>query len=131
MTRFLCDQKGAVTIEFTVLVPFFVMLLVFFADASVIYLTHSEMFNFARDAARRMSTGELKTRSEVRQFAAEHLFLGERTYTIDPQFGGVNRVTIAIYVGEAAIFGAWFEPVLGQVLVASAEVQSEPHLVAE
>ena len=61
INRFLRDSKGAVTTEFTVLVPFFVMLLVFFADASVIYLTHSEMFNTARDIARRMSTDQIKS----------------------------------------------------------------------
>lgn len=128
-SRFLRDQKGAVTVEFTVLVPFFVLLLVFFADAAVIYLSHSEMYNFARDAARRMSTGQFETREEVRQYAAQHLFLGERTYTIDPEFGAENRVTIGIFLGEAAIFGVWFEPILGDVLLATAVVRNEPQLV--
>ena len=58
-TTFFKDEKGAVTMEFTVLVPFFVVLLIFFADASVIYFTHSEMFNAARDISRRMSTGQI------------------------------------------------------------------------
>lgn len=131
MSRFLRDQKGAVTIEFTVLVPIFVLLLVFFADAAVIYMTHSEMFKVARDTARRMSTGQLETASEVEAHAAQHLFLGQRTYTVLANFGGVKRVTVRVPVGEAAIFGAWFKPVLGRTLEASAAMRSEPRLVEE
>ena len=39
----LSDETGAVTIEFTTLVPAFILLLVFFVDASTVYLTRSEM----------------------------------------------------------------------------------------
>lgn len=122
------DEKGAVTVEFTVLVPFAVFLLVLFADASVIYLTHTEMFNAARDIARRMSTEELKSAQEVRDYAASRLLLGQRHYVVDPTFGGDMRVTVAIEVGDAAIFGVFFKPVLGRTLLASATVRREPML---
>lgn len=127
MKRFIRDEKGAVTIEFTVLVPFFVMLLVFFADASVIYLTHSEMFKTARDISRRMSTGQFTTVAQVTDYAAEHLFLGQRTYTIDPDFvSGEMKVSIGIPLGQAAIFGVWFEPIIGDALIATARMRREP-----
>ncbi len=48
---FLGDEKAAVTIEFVLWVPIFVGLLVFVTDASIIYLTHSEMWSVARDLA--------------------------------------------------------------------------------
>lgn len=128
MSRFLRDQKGAVTVEFTVLVPFFVLLLVFFADAAVIYLTHSEMYSVARDAARRMSTGELETMDEVRDYAAQHLHLGQRTYYVSADFGAEKRVTVEIPVVDAAIFGAWFTPLLGRKLQATAVTHREPKL---
>lgn len=128
-SRFLRDERGAVTIEFTFLVPFFVLLLVLFADSAVVYLTHTEMFNVARDAARRMSTGQLKTNAEVVTYAQQHLHLGSRTYGIEPNFGSNNQVTVFIHVSEAAIFGYWFGPVLGQTLAATATVQAEPPLV--
>lgn len=124
--RFLADQNGAVTIEFTTLVPAFIALLVFFADASIIYLTHSEMFSVARDIARRMSTEQIETEQEVQAYAAQNLFLGQRTYTIDPDFGSDMRVTIVVRLDDAAIFGAFFKPILGRYLLASATMRREP-----
>ena len=129
ISRFLADQKGAVTIEFTTLVPFFIFLLVFFVDASIIYMTHSEMFSVARDSVRRMSTGELETPEEVRDYAAQHLMLGDRRYVIDPSFGGNMNVTLVVSVSDAAIFGMFFRPILGRSLVATADTRMEPPLV--
>lgn len=124
--RFLSDEQGAVTIEFTILVPVFILMLVLFADASLIYQTHSEMFNVARDIARRMSTEQIKTPEEVRNYAAEHLFLGQRTYIVDPDFGGEMRVTIVTGLDNATIFGFFFRPILGRELLASAAMRREP-----
>lgn len=131
LSRFLRDQKGAVTIEFTTLVPFFVMLLVFFADASTIYLTHSEMFEATRDISRRMATGELTTEEQVRDYATQKLFLGSRTYTVDADFGGEVRLGIKTRVADAAIFGGWFIPVIGRWLLAEVVLSREPRLVQE
>ena len=127
--RFTRDEKGAVTIEFTVLVPFFIFLFIFFVDAAVIYLTHSEMYNVARDAARRMATGELKDPAEVTQYASEHLFLGNRTYNIYTVFSGTRTVLVEIPVNQAAIFGLFFQAIIGESLIATASVVREPHLV--
>ena len=126
---FIKDSKGAVTIEFTVLVPAFVFLLVLFADISIVYLTHSEMYNAARDIARRMSTHELETEADVQAYAEEHLFLGARTYYVKPEFGAVMSVRIAVGVNQAVFFGVFFEPVIGKALVATASVQSEKKLI--
>jgi Flp pilus assembly protein TadG len=127
--RFIKDNKGAVTIEFTVLVPAFVLIMVLFVDTSIIYLTHTEMYNASRDIARRMSTHQLETDSDVQEYAAEHLFLGTRTYTIDPSFGGEMSVSIAVSVSQAVFFGAFFEPILGNALVTTATVRSETRLI--
>ncbi len=127
--RFIKDSKGAVTIEFTVLVPAFVFIMILFVDTSIVYLTHSEMYNAARDIARRMSTHQLETPADVQAYAAEHLFLGGRVYTVDPNFGGVMSVSIAVSIKQAVIFGALFEPILGKALVATASVRSETRLI--
>lgn len=129
--RFLNDTKGAVTIEFVVLFPAFIFLLVFFADTSILYLTHSEMYNAARDAARRISTHQLQSEDDVKSFVAERLNLGGRTYALDPSGfnGGVARVTIAVGINQAVFFGALFGPILGRSLVASASVRVEPVLL--
>lgn len=122
------DDRGAVTVEFTVLVPFFVLLLVFFADATVLYLTHSEMFNAARETSRRMATGQIRTQDEAMDYVADKLFLGQRDYYVGTDFNGDKTVTISVDLLDAAIFGIWFQPLLGQALVATATVGEEPRI---
>lgn len=128
--KFVGDEKGAVTVEFTVLFPFFILLMIFFVDVCVIYLTHTEINNLARDAARRMSTGELKTPDEVVAYAGEHLYLGGRTYTVQSDFGFNNmRVIVEIPMQQAVFFGVFFRPVLGESLLVISTMKTEPRLV--
>jgi len=125
---FLRAEQGAMTIEFTTLVPFFIMLLVFFADATIIYLTHSEMFNVARDISRRMTTGELQNDTDVEAYAADNLFLGTRTYYVFTDHSGDKTVSLAISLYDATIFGFFFQPILGRELVATATMGEEPRI---
>jgi len=127
IATFLRAETGAVTIEFILWVPVFVGLLVFLTDASIIYLTHSEMWSVARDTTRRMTTGEITTKAEARDYAASRLFLGSRTYVVDPDPVSADmNVTIAIGLDGAAVFGFFFKPILGQSLVASVTMRKEP-----
>ena len=127
LARFLDDQKGAVTIEFTTLVVPFILFMVFVVDASVIYFTHSEMYNTARDIARRMATDQINSDAEALEYAAEHLFLGDRTYTLDSDFE-TGTVSIMVGVSDAAVFGAWFKPIIGRFLIARSTMGHEPML---
>lgn len=126
--QFLKDTRGAVTVEFTLLVPFFLLLMMFFADASVLYQTNSEMYNAARDIARRMATGELATVQQVRDYAASHLYLHDRYYVIYPHFGSNMTLTIAVAVDQAVFFGTFFRPILGKTMTASSTMRREPRL---
>ena len=126
--RLLRDEKGAVSIQFTVIVPFFILMLVIFTDLAVIYLTHSEMYNVARDAVRRMSTGELTTEDQVVAYAAEHLHLGNRQYYVHSGFSGEMRIAVVLPVREAAVFGVdtFMGAILGESLIATATMRREP-----
>lgn len=126
ISPFLGDEKGAITTEFVTLVPFFIGLFVFFADVCVVYLTHSEMWNVARDSVRRMSTEEFTTNTQVVDYVSAHLFLGERSYVVEPTFGGEMRVRIAISIADAAIFGYLMENILGNTIVADVVMRKEP-----
>lgn len=125
---FLRDERGAVSVEFTVLVPFFVFMLVLFADATTIYMTHTEMFNTAREISRRIAIGEIKSPDEAKTFAANHLFLGQRDYQVNVDFKDDVTVSVAINVYDAAIFGYFFRPLIGRQLVAVATVGEEPRI---
>ncbi len=96
-------------------------------DASIIYLTHSEMWSVARDTTRRMTTEQITTRAQAADWAASHLFLGSRTYVIDPEsVSSVLNIPIAMGLDDAAICGFFFKPIMGKSLVASVTMRKEP-----
>ncbi len=115
-SQFLRDEHGSATIEFVIWVPLYVVLLVAVTDASILYLTHTEMWNAARDTARRMSVGAL-TAADAPDRAGEMLLLSGRSYTVAASDAGPVMVEISVNVGDASIFG-FFKPVLGRQLTA-------------
>jgi len=52
-------KEGSVTVEFIVWIPVFLIILAFTADACQLYLIQADLWNVARDAARRMSILQL------------------------------------------------------------------------
>ncbi len=121
--RFIRDQTGTATIEFVLWVPVYVILLVAVTDASILYLTHTEMWNAARDTARGISVGAL-TAADAPDRAREKLLLSGRTYTVAASDAGPVIVEISVNVGDASIFG-FFKPVLGRQLNARVEMMKE------
>ncbi len=126
--RFIRDQRGTATIEFVLWVPMYILVLVAATDASILYLTHTEMWNAARDTARRMSVGAL-TAADAPDRAREKLLLSGRTYTVAASDAGPVMVEISVNVGDASIFG-FFKPVLGRELTARVVMWKEWHLPA-
>ncbi len=114
LRRFIRDQTGTATIEFVLWVPVYVILLVAVTDASILYLTHTEMWNAARDTARRISVGAINA-AGAPDHAAKNLLLSGRTYTLAASDAGPVIVEISVNVGDASVFG-FFKPVLGREL---------------
>ena len=69
MQTFLRDDRGSQTIEFVLWLPIIGALLVIISYASIFYAAHTEMWNVARDTARRMTTGALATEVEAEAYA--------------------------------------------------------------
>ena len=114
LRRFIRDERGTASLEFVLWVPLYVILLLAVTDASILYLTHTEMWNAARDTARRISVGAL-TAADAPNRAKEKLLLSGRTYTVAASDAGPVIVEISVNVGDASIFG-FFKPVLGRQL---------------
>ncbi len=123
LRRFIRDQTGTATIEFVLWVPLYVITLVAVTDASILYLTHTEMWNAARDSARRISVGAMAA-ADAPDRAKEKLLLSGRTYTLAASDAGLVVVQISVNVGDASVFG-FFEPVLGRQLNARVEMMKE------
>lgn len=107
--RFLRDDKGSATIEFILWVPVIVALLVLVIDATTIYITHTEMWNVARDTARRMAKLEM-TVAEAEAHAAEAMNLRDLPYTVEAAHDTTNdvvQVIIRLSLGETTIIGGW------------------------
>jgi len=124
VSRFFRDEGGSATIEFVLWVPVFVVLLVATTDATILYLSHTEMWNVSRDIARRLSVGDL-TEAQAVEEAKKELFLYSRAYTVGTSVGIDVVVEITTNVGDASVFG-FFEPVLGRDLSARVVMRREP-----
>ena len=127
---FLEDETGSETIQFVSFVPLFAFLLVIVTDATFLYLTHSEMWNVARDTARRMAAGQLTNEQEAMDHAAAHLAMFENAYNVSASFDPNTKMGILITVGiaDAMIFGAFLGPVLGETIRVQFEMRSEPEI---
>lgn len=121
---FISDDRGAVTIEFVTIFIGFVWVMLMFVDASILFLTHTEMFNVSRDAARRVAVGALHA-DDVPAYISERVHLGDRTYTVGEYHGTKAVVDLIVNVGDASIFG-FFTPVLGKSFHVHVEMLREP-----
>ncbi len=54
--------------------------------------------------------------------------LGLGTAVATPNFGGNMNVSISVDLGDAAVFGAFFKPILGKSLLVSVTMRREPLL---
>ena len=102
LDRFRRDETGALTIEFVLWVPLFMALLVIVIDATTIYVTHTEMWNVARDTARRMVTGHVENVSEAEAYAHNALNLRQLyNYDVDIYYEEDVSAEVIIRFGVA------------------------------
>ena len=116
---FLRREDGSVTVEFIVWMPLFLIIVGFIVDAATTYLIQASMWNTAMDCARRMSTGQYTTTSDVQTKCAQKELLFAYKFnpnskvsgpgTITPTFpaaGGTDdTVEITLPMYEAGVFG--------------------------
>lgn len=133
IAAFLKDQRGSSTVEFVIWIPLFVFFLAATIDASMLYLTQTEMWNVARDTARRVTTGQLPTEQAAKDYAAELLTIGGNTYWIVPTIDQPNQevtVRIGTFIHDADAFGVfgWFgqQGILTESLESQVTMRLEP-----
>lgn len=128
--RLLRDDKGTMTIEFVLWIPVIVGLLTVVIDATTLYITHTEMWNVARDTARRMVSGRITTLDEARACAAAAMSLRDFPYFVDAAYSEDTgaEVLIAIKVNDMAIMGYSPLSILGGNMVAHVIMRPDPDL---
>ena len=105
LMRFVCDEHGAVNVEFVLWIPIIIALLTTAIDASALYITHTEMWNVARDTARRMVTGKFLTEAEAEAYAFDAMSLRELPYTVQATYdpNGVVEMIIQVSFADLSI----------------------------
>ena len=133
LNRFLRDEHGTMTIEFVLWIPLLMAVAIFVLDVTTIYITHTEMWNVARDTARRMVTGAVTTEEQAEAYAANAMNLRQH-YNYDIQAiyhddKDAVRVFIRYAVADMSIL-AYGSPmrVIGGTMVARVVMRSDPNL---
>ena len=90
---FLRDERGSQTIEFVLWIPIIGALMVLITDAFLLYMTHTEMWNVARDTARRMTTKNLVTKAEAEAYASSQLTFFEYPYTVNATYDEATPIS--------------------------------------
>jgi Flp pilus assembly protein TadG len=109
---FLRDERGSQTIEFVLWLPIIGALLVVISYASILYMTHTEMWNVARDTARRLTVGTLLP-ADAEDYARSQLKLyevfgtGYQIIATEDEAASTMTVVIRLGAGDAA-FDAGF-----------------------
>lgn len=125
--RFGADTKAAVTVEFVLWLPLFIIILFLIVEVSLLFLTQSSMWNVARDTARRIATHEFDQAS-AETHATGAMTFGGHPYTIAADATGPEvSVTITTSVGDVLLFS--YSPMAafaGSELVAQVILREEP-----
>ncbi len=125
--RFVRDDKAAVTVEFVLWLPLFIIILFLIVEVSLLFLTQSSMWNVARDTARRISTHEFG-QAAAETYATGAMTFGGHPYTIVADAAGPEvSVTITTSVGDVLLFS--YSPMAafaGSQLVARVILREEP-----
>lgn len=124
LRAFARDEKGAVTIEFVTIFWGFVIFLLMVTDATVLYLTHTELFNVSRQTARRVAVGALHI-DDVPEYVRQRAKLGGRTYTVSSFSGSLVIIELSVNVADASVVG-FFEPILDRTMIVRTESLREP-----
>ncbi|MEO1458477.1 MAG: TadE/TadG family type IV pilus assembly protein [Pseudomonadota bacterium] len=129
--RFLRDDRGSLSIEFVLWLPVFVAFLVITSDTSFAFMTHTRMWNAARECTRNIAVGATPASTAAAENCASALLPGNvQNWAInysEQSLGGVDTVTVSIRTtgGDAMIFGGLFEEFTGADLVASVTMRKE------
>ncbi len=126
LARLVRDERGMATVEFVLWLPVFATVMLVAIDATVLYLHHTEMWNVARDVARRVAVGDIDE-NEAKQYVVDNLFLYTHSYwvhTSDPS-SEEAMILIQTRVSDASMFGL-FGPILDEYLEAAVVMRKEP-----
>lgn len=106
LSRFRKDQNGSATVEFVIWLPLIASLIVGAFDLNVVLLTQSNMWNVARDAARRVAIGDMDSDAAETWAEAQLAMLGMTPTVTVSQASDDITVAVSASVADMAILGS-------------------------
>jgi Flp pilus assembly protein TadG len=130
------DENGSISVEFVLWIPIFIFLIAIITDLSIVYVVNANMYDVARDTARRWSQdrnrNEFPTDQDVKDHVNDEMVLGYDTDGVKYDVNAVwnpddDEVTVAIRAKSADvdIFGI-MTPLGVEDLVAQVTMRLEP-----
>ena len=104
LRRFGKEDSGAVTVEFVLWVPVFILILALPVDATVLFKTQANMWTVARDVGRQMSTGLYNNAQALAYANQQFASWGIQGTANVAQTNGNVTVTVTVPVAEVAPF---------------------------
>ncbi len=105
--RYLRDRGGASAVEFALVAPLLIGLLLGIIQYGSLFLVQTRMTDTARDTARRLAVGDLTSESDAEDYARARLADWSATFTataVLPAAGDRDvSVTITVPMAEAAL----------------------------
>lgn len=99
--RFLIAEDGNASVEFTVLLPVFMGLILFAADTATIFTRQSNMWNVSQQTARIVSRHGLDAEA-AQAFAADLLRQGDYTPDVTVEVDNDTQIVTVMVVAESA-----------------------------
>lgn len=129
--RFWRDERGAQSIEMVLMSPLLIAMVLITVDVTSVYQMHSEMWNVARDTARRMAARQLPSKEDAEAYAETSLTMFQAAnYTISATYDldGDMTVTISAPISEVVAFGSYFVTALDldAPIVSFSRMRTEP-----
>jgi len=101
ISAFLADDRGSQAIEFVLWLPILGGLLFLVVQATSLYITHAEMWNVARDTARRLTTGYFGTTAQAEAYAVSQIGMRDFPYQVTATYDPNTSAEVTIVLGYA------------------------------
>ena len=103
--KFVQDNRGSVTIEFVIWLPFIGALLTFFAEVAFLFTVNAAMWSTTHDITRRLAHHQIQSSDADADFR-EQSFFASRDYRIDVEEDSeMVTVTVRLRVSDATLLG--------------------------
>lgn len=115
LARLVADETGSATVEFALWIPLFCFLLISTADLGILLMRHAEMWDIARDAARRMAIYQMSA-DEARSHVIDRLAEDSDALVVEAEVGDEVRVLITVPTAHVLPFGVFGSAMNGTVV---------------